>query len=55
MTGETGLLTAVIHQAWIDYFRGDISAHRYFEGDTYREHLDWLGLPVGWMPEGVRV
>ena len=53
MAGPAALLTAVIHQAVIDYRRGDATAAAYFSGDTYRNHLDHLGLPGDWLPEGV--
>lgn len=55
MAGEYCLLAAVIAQAANDAAgRGGgefvADARRYFAGELYDEHLDWLGLPSDWLP-----
>jgi len=54
LAGPTALLTAVIWQAVDDYFKGDQTAGRYLAGPVYRQHLELLGLPTDWLPEGVQ-
>ena len=54
MTGPAALLTAVIHQALVDYHKGDETAAEYFSSSAYHQHLDMLGLPPTWLPETVR-
>jgi len=54
MTGPAGLLAAVIHQALLDYHKGDLTAVKYFEGQTYKQHLQLLGLPDNWLPETIK-
>lgn len=55
MAGPAALLAAVIHQALVDYHRGDETAASYFAGPVYRTHLAQLGLPGDWLPEGVNL
>jgi hypothetical protein len=54
MAGPAGLLSAIIHQALLDYHHGDITAAEYFDSSIYKQHLDLLGLPSGWLPETVK-
>lgn len=54
LNGPTGLLTAVIHQAMLDYHEGDRTAVSYFAGPVYRQHLELLGLPGDWLPDTMR-
>ena len=57
VSGEEGLLVAVILQATKDYQSRDVltrgAAAVYFLSDDYRGHLDWLGLPDDRLPERV--
>lgn len=53
MTGPAALLTAVLHQALVDYHKGDETAAEYFTSSTYHQHLDLLGLPHNWLPDTV--
>lgn len=55
LTGERGLLTAVIAQAVKDTTQGNkeqrADAWAYFAGEEYEHHLQLLGLPWDWLPE----
>lgn len=57
--GYAGILYAIIAQARID--AGDSNskekadALKYFGGEAYRLHLELLGLPSDWLPEGIKV
>lgn len=57
LTGETGLLLAVMATAANDLADGSErmrqDAASYFAGPVFREHKDWLGLPLDWMPAGL--
>lgn len=53
LTGEVGLILAVIDQAARDYQSGGPhakTAAAYFRGKVYQHHLTTLGLDPGTMP-----
>jgi len=58
LTGERGLLAAVILQALKDFTEGGPELRRdaaaYFASDTYRHHMQSLGLPDHWQPQALR-
>lgn len=54
MTGPAALLAAVLHQALVDYHKGDETAAEYFTSPVYKNHLQMLGLPDNWLPETVK-
>lgn len=56
LQGERGLILAVISQAAEDLNSGkhQKSAAAYFEGSTYKHHLELLGLPPSLKPEKLR-
>lgn len=55
--GYRGIAYAIIVQATIDLESTDDGIKRdaldYFKSDAYRDLLDLLGLPMGWLPDGV--
>lgn len=55
VTGPSGLLVSVIDLAARDARAGMEDAIDYLRSDWYREHLDWLGLPNDWLPDGVNL
>lgn len=55
LTGEKALIAMIISQAYQDLIHGDIFAAAYFASKYYLHHLEILGLPPSWLPEGVEV
>lgn len=57
VSGEQGLLLSIIEVAAIDAKskrrERRIDAAKYFAGAVYRRHLELLGLPTDWMPDGI--
>lgn len=55
--GARALLVSVVATATTDVFGRDavhrMDALKYFSGPVYRNHLNLLGLPVDWLPEGI--
>ncbi len=51
--GPRALLVAVMGAAAIDLAKGDPAAARYFLSHNYRHHLELVGLPADYLPEGV--
>lgn len=55
LSGELGLIAAIISRATLDYCFGNEreseSAAAYFMGKAYADHLSWLDLPPDWLPE----
>lgn len=44
---------AVMGAAAVDLANGDQGAARYFLSDTYKHHLELVGLPAEYLPDGV--
>ena len=51
--GPRALFVAVIGAAAVDLANGDAGAARYFLSQDYRQHLELVGLPADFLPEGV--
>lgn len=54
LRGLDGLVLAIIGTAALDVAGSDIrykeSALKYFNSSEYLLHLDYLGLPIDWLP-----
>ena len=51
--GPRALFVAVMGAAAVDLAHGDPGAAHYFLSDTYRHHLELVGLPAEYLPDGV--
>ena len=51
--GPEALFVAVMGAAAVDLANGDQGAAQYFLSDTYRHHLELVGLPAEYLPDGV--
>ena len=55
LSGPEGLISAVIAQATFDALHGSkpdkVDALRYLRGNTYKAHLQALGVPETWLPD----
>ena len=52
-TGERALLVAIVARAAEDAADGDVGAAAYLLGDTYKWHLELIGLPSDYLPAGL--